>query len=507
MSTKTVLIHIQLVLIIVLLCGCSQEKAVYNIVNFGAVGDGQTLNTQSIQKAIDQAHQNGGGKVIVPSGTFLSGTLFLKSNVNLHLEIGAILLGSPHIEDYTELSWGHNKDRQPWHLIYADSISNVAITGLGTIDGNGEHFWEAYEKDDNDNMVVPRWIKAKEQKVSPLIDINHSERITIKDITVKTGGGWNIHLFNSKIATINSVKVINNIYSPNSDGIDLTGCSDITVSDCFIKTCDDAIVIKTVADSNESERISVSNCVMETLCVGIKLGAGESYKDMRDISFSNCVFNGTSRFFGLYSKNGAVIENIVVNNLTGNTNAKLVYNRPIQLMVEKNGKGEVGGIRNVIISNVAAHTDGRILMTSDPDGFLEDIYFRDVILTYPRIEDPASMIEGARSNQFPRVSEFKEAGAARAVFVAENVSNLVLDNVKLNWPTANVPLNWQHPERIENGTTRVHKPDYTNPRETEFSVLWAKNVQGGYLDAVLAAPSNISLPKYNLNASTIRIKN
>ena len=477
----------------------------YNVEDFGAIADGKTVNTEAIQNAIDAAFENGGGKVVVPPGTFVSGTIFLKSNVNFHVELGATLLGSPNLDDYTELSWGHNKDRQPWHLIYADSVTNIAITGEGTIDGNGEYFWEEYEKDEKGNMVVPRWIKAKEHKISPLIDINNSENITIKDVTVKTGGGWNIHLFNSNVAKITGVRVINNIYSPNSDGIDLTGCSDVVISDCFIKTCDDAIVVKTVADSNESERISVANCVMETLCVGIKLGAGESYKDMRDINFSNCIFNGTSRFFGLYSKNGAVIENVVVNNLTGNTNAKLVYNRPIQLMVEKNRNGVVGGIRNVIISNVAIHTEGRIMMTCDPEGFMEDIYFRDVIMTYPWIEDPVAMIDGARSNQFPRISEFREAGAARAVFVAENLDNLVIENLRIRWPGEDVPVAWQHEERIENGTKRIHKHDYSNPRQCEFSVLWGKNLQGGYIDAPLAKASSIGTKKFKLHKSNIQL--
>ncbi|WP_421918740.1 glycoside hydrolase family 28 protein [Marinifilum sp.] len=495
------------VLIGIILTACHQNHSgIFDITNYGALADGQSINTKAIQDAIDAAYRNGGGKVVIPAGTFVSGTLILKDKVNLHVSLGATLLGSPNLEDYIEMSWGHNCDRQPWHLIYADSVANIAITGEGIIDGNGKCFWEEYEKDEQGNMIVPRWIKAKKHKISPLIDINNSSNITVKDVTVKTGGGWNIHLFNSSIAKIKGVRIINNIYSPNSDGIDLTGCSDVRVSDCFIKTCDDAIVVKTVANSNVSERISVSNCIMETLCVGIKLGAGESYKDMRDINFSNCVCNGSSRFFGLYSKNGAVIENVVVNNLTGNTNAKLVYNRPIQLMVEKNANGIVGGIRNVIISNVAAHTDGRVLMTCDPDGFMEDIYFRDVILTYPRIEDPAAMIDGAGSNQFPRVSEFKEAGAARAAFVAENLNNLVIDNLKINWPQEFVPESWQHKERIENGTKRIHKANYSNPRETEFFALWAKNVKGGYIDASLVQASNAKMKKFNLINSTLRIK-
>ena len=501
------LIQLFIITCLTISLGCkSQTKRGYDILDYGAISDGKTLNTKAIQNAIDAAYENGGGKVTVPPGVFLSGTIYLKDNVNLHVKLGATLLGSPNLADYDSIRWGHNNDRQAWHLIFADSAKNVAITGEGIIDGNGENFWQEYEKDEKGEMVVPRWIKAKKYKISPLIDINYSSNITIKDVTVKTGGGWNIHLFNSSVAKIQGVRIINNIYSPNSDGIDLTGCSDIIISDCFIKTCDDAIVVKTVRDSYESERISVSNCIMETLCVGIKLGAGESYKDMRDITFSNCIFNGTSRFFGLYSKNGAIIENIVVNNLTGNTNAKLVYNRPIQLMVEKNGNGDVGGIRNVVISNVAAHTDGRILMTSDPDGFLEDIYFRDVILTYPWIEDPAAMIDGARSNQFPKVKKFKDAGAARAAFVAENITNLVIDNLKINWPGKTVPEKWQHPERIENGTRRIHKHDYSNPRQTEFSILWGKNLNGGYVNAPLANPSSASVNPYQLESSSIKIQ-
>ena len=481
-----------------------KQSKTLNILNFGALGDGKKLCTNAIQKAIDQAHKNGGGKVIIPSGTFLSGTIFLKSNINLQLEKGAILLGSPNIEDYTEMTWGHNKDRQPWHLIFADNVENVSITGEGLIDGNAEYFWEPYEKDQNGEMLVPRWIKAKEKKISPLIDINNSRNIQIKDISVKTGGGWCIHLFNTSVARIRGLIIDNNIYSPNSDGIDLTGCSDVTISDCYIKTCDDAIVLKTVENSRETERITITNCIIETLCVGVKLGAGESYKNMRDVTISNCSFNGTSRLFGLYSKNGAILENIVVNNLTGNTNAKLVYNRPIQLMVEKNN-GRVGGIRNVYISNLAVHTDGRIMLSADNEGFIENVNLSDITLNYPRIEDPEPMIDGARSNQFPRVSEFRALGAAQAAIVAENIKDLNIRNLKINWPGPQVPKAWQHPERIENGTTRIHTPDYSNPRETEFAVLWGKNLNGGQISLEHTQSSSKDKPKYTLENSNIKV--
>ena len=480
---------------------CQPASDHLNIQDFGAKPEPGFLNTNAIQRTIDKVAENG-GTVVIPAGTFITGTIELRSNVKLHLNHGAVLLGSPNIKDYSKKTWGHNKDRQPWHLIYAYNIKNAAITGSGIIDGNGEAFWEEYEKDDQGNMVVPRWIKAKEQKISPLIDMNNCRFITVKDVEVRTGGGWNIHFFNSSQINISGVKVVNNIYSPNSDGIDLTGCSDVMISDCFIKTCDDAICLKTVTDSRETERVTINNCTIETLCVGVKLGAGESYKDMRDVTISNCTFNGSSRFFGLYSKNGGILENIVVNNLSGNTNAKLIYNRPIQLMVEK-----TGGIRNVKISNITAHTDGRILMTCDKEGFIRDVSLRDVTLTYPRVEDPFPMVDGARSNQFPKVERFPEAAGARAAIVAENIENLVIQNFQINWPDGNVPDEWRHPQRIENGTRRIHQPSYKKAQEVPFSVLWGKKLRGGFFENPLAKTSGPEIKKYDLYQSEVTIKN
>ncbi len=144
----------------------------------GANGDGKTIDTLPIQTAIDRVARAGGGRVLFTDGVFLSGTIFLKSNVTLPIEAGATLLGSPNISDYNELTWGHNVDGQPYHLIVADNAENVTIEGKGIIDGNGESFWQEYEKDAQGNMVVPLWIKGKKLKVSPLIEITRSRNIS-----------------------------------------------------------------------------------------------------------------------------------------------------------------------------------------------------------------------------------------------------------------------------------------------------------------------------------------
>lgn len=304
---------------------------IININQTGAKGDGKTLNTNAIQSAIDKAATNGGGIVQISHGIYLSGTIFLKSNVTLRIEAGATLLGSPNISDYKELTWGHNVDRQPYHLIVADGVENISIEGKGAIDGNGEAFWQEYEKDASGKMIVPRWIKAKAKKVSPLIEITRSRNISIDDVTIRTGGGWNLHLFDCDVAKVRGVNIVNNLYSPNSDGIDITGCNDVIISDCYIKTCDDAICLKTTDDSRECHRITVTNCIIETLCVGLKMGCTESNKNMTDVTFSNCIINKSSRAIGIYVKEGAIYDRITISNVTANTNAPLIFNRPIQI--------------------------------------------------------------------------------------------------------------------------------------------------------------------------------
>ncbi len=488
-----------------------QPKADFDITHFGAKGDGTTINTEAIQKAIDAAYEAGGGTVVIPNGVFMSGTIFLKDYVTLHLKANATLLGSPNIENYTERYWGHNKDRQPYHLIVADGAKHITISGTGTIDGNGESFWQEYEKDENGEMITPRWIMAKDIKVSPLVEIVNSEEVRIYGVTIKTGGGWCLHLHDCDLVWVDGISITNNLYGPNSDGIDITGCEDVMISNSYIKTCDDAIVVKTTPDSREARRITVTNCVLETLCAGLKLGATESYHDISDITFSNCVVNKSSRAVGLYVREGATFENITITNITANTNAPLIFNRPIHFMIERRRGDESphGTIRNVIVSNFISKTEGRILLTAEEGSTMENIIFRDVILDYPMIEDPRRFVEGSGSSQFPKEHLHPDAMGARAAMVVDNVKNLIVENFMVNWPKHEVtPEEWQHPERIENGSLRIHEIDYSKAKQTEFSVLWGRRIQGGHISAPYSTSSSPVMPKYDIkNTSDFKIVN
>lgn len=483
------------------------EAKVYRPIDLGAIPDGKTLNTAVIQQAIDKAYSHGGGTVLLDSGVFVSGTIFLKSNVTLHIGVGATLLGSSRIEDYSELTWGHNVDRQPYHLIVSDNARNITIEGKGTIDGNGEFFWQDYEKNSDGSMVVPRWIKAKKLKVSPLIEITRSQNVFVNDVTIKSGGGWCLHFFDSDVIKVKGVNIENNLYSPNSDGIDITGCSDVIISDCYIKTCDDAICLKTTPDSRSCHRVTVINCVIETLCVALKLGCTESSKDITDVAFSNCVVNKSSRAVMIGMRDGATYDRITISNIVANTNAPLIFNRPIQILVNRlTPESKLGTVRNVLISNFICQTEGRILLTCAEGGTLENVVLRDIILGYPMIEDPKLYIQGSGSSQFPKLSDHPEAGSAHAALVAENIKNLVVENMIINWPqTDTTHIDWQHPERIENGTSRIHRPDYSKARQAEFSAIWARNIEGGYIRTPLLKSSSKSKPVFDIKKSSIKI--
>lgn len=473
---------------------------------FGARPNGHILCTKEIQLAIDAASEQGGGTVVLDSGVYLSGTVFLKSNVTLQIEAAATLLGSSRIGDYTELSWGHNIDRQPYHLIVADNVQNICIQGKGTIDGNASYFWEDYERDASGTMITPRWIKAKKLKVSPLIEIKKSQNICIEGVTIKTGGGWNLHLLDCDIAKVSKVNILNNLYSPNSDGIDITGCRDVIVSDSYIKTCDDAICLKTTSDSRSCHRVTVSNCIIETLCAALKLGCTESNKDITDVAFNNCVVNKSSRAIMLGVRDGATFERITISNIVANTNAPLIFNRPIQLLVNRvNPESKPGVIRNVLISNFICETEGRILITCAKGGIIENVLLRDIVLNYPMIEDPQLYIKGASSSQFPKLTDHPEAGGASAALVAENVKNLMVENMIINWPDFSVPAEWKHPERIENGSERIHKPDYSKPKQTEFSALWLRNIDGGYIHTPLLRSSSPQKKTFDFRNAKVEV--
>lgn len=483
-------------------CGTKNDalknNLVYNITDYGAIPDSSTVCTAAIQQAIDEAAAVG-GTVLVPAGKFVTGTLILKSNVTLEVSTKGELIGSPNSSDYILVQKATNRpNRKVHHLIYANGQKNISIKGNGTINGNCYAFWTPQD-------TLPRWIKhggdMSKRVYSNMVEMVNCEDIRIENITLKDSPEWTLHLFDCTRIFVTGIKIDNNLFGPNTDGLDLSGCKDAMIANCHIKTCDDAICIKTFNNSRNSENIVVTNCVLQTLCVALKLE--ESYKKSSNVTFSNCAIYGSSRAIGLYVFQGGIVENINISNIVSESNAPLVLNRPIHIGAWDNvGDGKKGTIRNVSISNFLSTTQGRILVTAAEGHTVENITMRDIRLIYPYIEDPQRYAVGITSAQLKGVS--LAAKGARAAFVAENVRNLTVDNFDVSWNESDtIPAAWQLAEKIENGSDRVHRPDYSKVKQADFQLLWADKMNFlSFAANASATSSDKKLPKYTITNSS-----
>jgi hypothetical protein len=511
-------------LLIIALAACmyaclgSSGNHIYNILDYGARGDSSFVNTLAIQRAIDACTAAGGGTVLVPPGIYISGTIHLKDNVKFEVMAGATILGSADLADYYEHKWGHNNDRQPYHLILAYRAKNIEICGGGIIDGNGPAFWKDFEPDS-----LPQWIMAKELKISPMFEVEECTDVRISDVTLKTGGGWTLHLYNSDHVQVRGVKILNNVYAPNGDGIDITGCYDVTISDCIIKTCDDAICVKTTVDSRDSKRIVVTNCVIECLCAALKIG-NESFRDISQITFSNCVIYGSSRAFAIYAESAGTISDIVVDNIVTDSQVPLLYNRPIHLSLylpapgagNRNGdwmfkdkvqwdyQGREPQMKNITISNFTAKTEGRILITAEDGRFIENLKLSNINLTYPWIENPITYVDEVKSSQFAPVK--RSAKIAPAAMVLENVKNLQLSGLNITWPESDeVPMDWQFKKKIANGTLNSFFPVYGKAVEVDFHAIYGRGLSGGFIQAYGLTATSPVLKPIDIKSSSVRV--
>lgn len=236
------------------------SAAVYDITSYGAVSDTTRLSTEAIQMAIDRCSLAGGGRVLIPAGSFKTGSLFLRSNVDLHLENGAVLYGSTDIADYTPVQTDYVSLRTHTptiQLIYADGVTNVSISGAGTIDGRGRAFPKLSWNDEG--ITRPH-----------LLRFINSTDISVTGVTLRNSGCWMQHYLACDRVRISGITVFNrNNY--NNDALDLDGCHDVVVSDMIADSDDDAITLKSTSP-RLCEDVTISNCTVSSHCNAIKLG-------------------------------------------------------------------------------------------------------------------------------------------------------------------------------------------------------------------------------------------
>jgi polygalacturonase len=332
----------------------------YNIKKYGAKADDKTLNTVAIQSAIDACGTTG-GRVIIPEGTYLSGTLNLKNNVNLHLMPGAVLKGSSEFKDYPDLAPGKKTVRA---FINAAGVNHIAITGKGTINGNGQS--EAFQLGDDSG---PKGNGGR----PVLILMKQCKYVDIMNVRLENSAFWMQNYVDCDNLHIKGITVYNHV-NWNNDGIDIDS-KNVLVEDCIIDSDDDALCLKSHDYGRACENVTVRNCVISSNCNGIKFGTA-SLGGFRNINISNITIHEAPvdrirnwqknmKFIG---QPKTVIDGIAIENVDGgitdNVNISNIYMTNVQTPIfirlgnrgATRGTKDPGHLRNVSITNVTAES-------------------------------------------------------------------------------------------------------------------------------------------------------
>lgn len=368
----------------------------FNVKDFGATGDGITLDTAAVNQAIDACTAAGGGLVYLPPGTYLSGTVVLKSNVTLYLEAGATLLGSKKLADYSaQPGPPAQADANQKHLVFARDAENVGLAGPGKIDGQGPSFWVPSGRPtppaENDWQDVATYDWKPLARPSPMIEFCNCKNLRIEDVRIENSAGWTMRPINCDNVYIHGIRIKNPIIGPNADGIDLTCSQNVFISDCLIETADDAICLKSESpyggEPRVSKNITITNCILTSCCNGLKIGTA-TRGGFENIVFSNSViFNEDVNFkqrviagLALEMVDGGWIDGILISNIRMQRVRTPIF---IRRGVRHAGRdGTPGKVRGIMIENV--HATGSIL-TSSITG-LPGFRVEDVTLSNLRID-------------------------------------------------------------------------------------------------------------------------
>lgn len=304
----------------------------FDVTDHGAVGDGRTLATVAIQRTIDACAAAGGGRVVLPAGTFLSGPVFLKSQVEFHLSPGTVLAGTEDFSAYPIIRGRWEGIERDIHasLITALDAKNVSVTGSGTIDGRGAPWWVAARA--TRQMRRDRGIEGREPPNPPdaplayprprVVYLQNCRNVRLSGFTAINSPSWTIHPVYCDDVVIDGLTLLAPDDSPNTDGIDPDSCRNVRISNCRISCGDDAIIMKSGYNEDGRrvgricENIVISNCVIGSGVAAIGIGS-ETSGGVRNVTVSNCVFENTE--YGLRVKSargrGAVVENFRASNI------------------------------------------------------------------------------------------------------------------------------------------------------------------------------------------------
>ncbi len=375
----------------------SAAQAIYDVTVYGATGNGVTDDAQAIQKTIDLCSQEGGGRVLLPRNhSFLAGPIQLKSNVELYLEATATLKANPDEGIYKLSAFGANRgEGMLW--LWAEHAENISICGKGTIHGNGIAFMGAELSDSYELKPL------KDQTFDPrphVLTLTDVKNLTIRDVTIKEGAYWTVHLIGCDEAVIDDINLLNNLKIRNGDGIDIDHSKHVRIVNCHITSGDDCICLKNRREFEQygsCHDITVTNCVMSSRSCAIKIGS-ENMDSIYNVVFDNCIITGSNRGLGIQNRDEGTVTDVVFSNIQldcrlwsdvwwGKAEPIYVTSYPRANGNHKDAnwrfpkgqiEGKCGEVSRIFFNNITATSENGCFVGGDVPGKVRDIYFNNV---------------------------------------------------------------------------------------------------------------------------------
>jgi polygalacturonase len=475
---------LSVILVSLVLAGASASAAaagtgIFNVRDYGAVGDGRTKNTAAFAQAVVACAAAGGGTVWVPAGKYLTGTIQLESNLTLHLDAGSELLFSGDAADapIVPSRWECTNVYTHAPLIYANGKQNIAITGRGTLNGQGWNWWwraaspkggkppagvdaaanraawlKIYERIEAGEKLAAGDFKVAAEFLRPsLVGLYHCKNILVEGVTLFKSPMWMLHPVYSDDIVVRGVRFISadpegqpspEGEGPNGDGIDVDSCRNVRISDCFFNTSDDCIVIKSGRDNDgrrtqrPTEFVTVTNCVMYQGHGAVVIGS-ETAGGIRNITASNCVSVGTETGIRIKSQRGrgGVLENFRFDNwvIDGATKQALEITTRYGRTADEPFGERTPVFRNFAYSNISIVNAAQVAKIEGlPEKTIGQLRFTDLTAT----GKVGFIVDHADDFELHHVRVTASKGSA---FSFDTLSNMVLDDVSPRTANATTP--------------------------------------------------------------------
>ena len=365
-----------------------ENRQMHAVTDYGAVGDGKTLNTAYIQAAIDACAAHGGGTVVFPKGVYRSGTVRLRGGITYWFERGSVLRGSGDMADYTHNGFYHPELVQTISLLWAIGEEGIRLTGEGKIDFSAREFFAGAEMATIEGIdcqqLTPEQCAEAVVEIRPRptqpVFFDSCRDVELDSITLLDSPCWTVSFSRCERVRVHHITVQNSLVIPNCDGVHFSCCRDVLVSDSSFSCGDDCVAVTGITAQNESdcsERIIISRCHMRSRSAAVRLGHLDS--KIRDVIVSDLVITDSNRGFAIFSGDNGCVEDVLISRVIMQTRivAGAWWGKGEAAVICAEGGN--GCIRRVTLSQIRAQCEGGILLAST-DTNVRDILLQDIEL-------------------------------------------------------------------------------------------------------------------------------